>query len=144
MAGLKNMIIGFMAAGLVVVSMIMFAIQTANNNIPDQSITQDPRINQTFANLQANLSNAGATAQGQRESFETENPATSFGDLIFFSIVSAGRVFNSMVIGIYNGLLGYIFDVLLGPQFGILIGVITAAIIIALIFYGWRFFRAGE
>lgn len=116
---------------------------TGSNNLDNQSIIQDPRINQTYSRLYGNLTTQQSVAENQTTNFEKENPTDSFGSLLFFSIVSFGRVIRSTLISMYNVTFGFVFEVLLGATYLPVTLAIGGILLVVLIIYLWRLFRIG-
>lgn len=143
MADFKSLFVGIILSGLFLFSLISFGIMTGSNNLDNQSIIQDPRINQTYSRLYGNLTTQQSVAENQTTNFEKENPTDSFGSLLFFSIVSFGRVIRSTLISMYNVTFGFVFEVLLGATYLPVTLAIGGILLVVLIIYLWRLFRIG-
>jgi len=140
--GFKGLIVGFLLVGLFFFAMVNFAYQFAIDNGANQTIMGNADINKSFGKMELQLNESSDTAQGQRQSLESETPIFSAGFFILGSILGAGKVFTSSLI--------VIFDILTGPislYLGIsstVIGVITAILLISIIFLAWRLYKLGE
>lgn len=99
-----NLFQNFMLIGIVVLALFSYiALTQEENNIEDKFI-EDPLINQTYENLKVDLGSMGEESQAQKTLFESENPTGGVGTILLFSIVSVGKIFNGMVIGLFNTL----------------------------------------
>lgn len=127
-------------------AMIFFGMSQGRNVNAPVNLEDDPRINQSFGEFSQQLDTAQERTESQLESFQSENPILSFGTLVLFAIVSAGKVFTDMITGFYNVTLGLAFDVLFGgdPAFAVVTGVIISILLISIIFLFWRVLKAGE
>lgn len=143
MAEFKTIFVSLILAGLFLFCMISFGVMTGQNNLPNQSIINDPRINDTYSKLYSNLTQLQTTAQDQRSNFEKENPTDSFGSLLFFSIVSFGRVIGSQMLSMWNVTFGFVFDVLLGITFLPVLTAVGGILLVVLVLYLWRLYRVG-
>ena len=138
----KELWINYALVGLLVFSLLAFIVQFQTDNSQSETILENPLVNKTYMGLQTNLSTFGSTSQGQRGTFEAETPTDSFGSLIIFAIVSSGKIFSSMLIGIFNILIFLPASVLgISP---VVVSVLSAIIIITIIFSLWRVYKAGE
>jgi len=128
--------------GLIIFAFISFALILQQDNDAEEYLTDDPIINKSFGKLETDLSAFENNASGQRSVFEKENPTITFGSLIFYSIISAGKVFTSFLIGIYNIII-VIPASILGVNsvvFSVLGGLTITIIILAL----WYLYKIGS
>lgn len=140
--GFRNIVIAFLLVGLFMFSLISFGVELAADNEINQTILSHPTINSSYQKIESNLSTAASTASGQRANFETEIPTESFGSLLFYSIVSAGKVFGGMMASMYNLITGSFSEVLgVSP---IVLGTITAIILMSMVLLAWRVYKSGE
>lgn len=131
----------FALVGLLILAIFSFGITLQNDNFASTKITSDSNINATFGSLANNLSSMQDKSQTQKNIFEAENPKAGFGSLILFSIMSSGKIFNGIVIGIYNTLI-----VLPATYLGIdgtVIAVITTILIVLIILGLWILYKLG-
>jgi hypothetical protein len=138
----QSLWVTFALIGLIAFCFIAFIVQFETDNDKSNGLLENQIINRTYGNLQSDLSTFGSQAQGQKDVFESETPTISFGALILFAIVSAGKVFTNMLIGIFN-----ILIFLPTAMFGIspvITGVLSSILIISIIFLLWRVYKAGE
>ena len=134
--------IGFALVGLFAFAIISFGVGMANDNNSNDSILDDSSINKMNSTLGSSLSGFRSLSQGQRENFESEIPTSGFGVLIIFAIISAGKVFTGMVLGIWNILL-LPFKSAIGIS-PIVLGVFSSILVIVIILGAWRLYKAGE
>lgn len=138
----REILINFSLIGIFMLAFITFAVQMTDDNSANNTLIQNPLINSTFNKLQSNLSVFQSNAQGQRENYESESPASGFGTLIIFGIIGFAKIFTGMVLGISNILFGAASSVLgIDP---IVIGVFVSLLIATLIIYGWRLAKTGD
>lgn len=138
----KKLWITFALIGLMVFSLLAFIVRFQIDNQQADSILNNSIINRTYSGLQTNLSSFGSTSQSQRGVFESETPTDSFGSLIIFSIVSSGKIFTSMLFGVFN-LLILLPSSLLGLS-PIIVSTLSAILIVSIIFALWRVYKVGE
>ncbi len=142
----RNIIISFMLVGLFVFAMINFGIGVVVLNDGANSITDDARINSTFGQLESELENVQATAEDQRDKFDSESPTLSFGEILFESIVGVGRTFTSTTVGFMDVTFTLIFDSVFGgdPAFAVVMGTVVGVMLLSIVFLLWRVYKAGE
>lgn len=143
--GARDMVISFMVIGLFVFSMISFGVGIAVLN-DGQSISDDPKIGDAFEDYKAQLNVTQAEAQAQRDSFDSEKPTLSFGEILFESIVGVGRTFTSSMVTFVDITFGLVFTVIFGAgsAFAVVLGVMTSIVLITIVFLLWRVVKAGE
>ena len=140
MATFYNTFINFAMIGLIVLSIFAFIITTQNNAGIDDPINEHPLINTTYTKLGGNLSSFENRSETQKTLFEEEDPKLSFGGLLFFSIVSSGKVFNGMIGSVFTTLLK--LPVYLGvPKeiISVFVTILTVTIILTL----WILYKLG-
>lgn len=142
MAKFFDLFVSFMFIGLVVFSLLAFAIITQEENNTPQQITDNPLISNTYGNLSADLGNLRDKSQAQKTLFESENPTGGFGTILLFSIVSAGKVFNGMVVGVFNTIIK-LPVVFLGLD-PLVISVLSTLLIITIITSLWTLYKLGS
>lgn len=141
MAQFQNTLISFILVGLIVFGIMAFTVNIQSENNSEVRLLNDSFMNNTYSNLENDLNDFKDTADSQKELFESENPVLSFGTLIFYSIVSAGKVFSSMMIGMFNVVIS-----LPVTYFGIspiIVGVLGIILIISIIIGLWIIYKVG-
>lgn len=139
--GFKTLWISFVLIALVVFALMSFIVQFQTDQ-GDSTILENTVFNKSYQALQTNLTSFSATAQGQKENFESDPPTVSFGALVVFAIVSSGQIFSGMIIALYN-----IFIVLPATFLGIpeiVISVLSAVLLVTIILVLWRLYKQGE
>lgn len=131
----------FALIGVFVFAFLGFIIQFENDNSVTDSILGNQIINNTYSGLSNNLSSFDSRSQSQRSTFEQENPTDSFGELVIFAIVGAGKTFGGMIVGIFNILI-VLPATILGVD-PVIIGVLGSMVIVGIIFALWRVYKAG-
>jgi hypothetical protein len=133
--------INFMVITLLIVSIFSFVIIMQDENNSPEKIIDDPIINGTYSDLIDSAESFSSSSQNQKTLFEKENPISSFGSLIFYSIISAGKVFSNMVLGVYNIMTSLIVEVLgVNP---VIVSVLSAIIIFTIIIGLWIIYKVG-
>ena len=131
----------FMMVGMVILSMFAFVIFFQEDNNIDNSLDENALMNDTFNSLRSNLGGLRESSQAQKTLFESENPTSGFGTILLFSIVSAGKVFNGMIIGIFNILIKLPVIVLgLDPA---IVSALSAILILTIIIGLWIVYKLG-
>ena len=141
----RNMIISFMIIGLFVFAMISFGIGIATLN-DGTSITEDKRINKSYGQYETQLKQVQSEAEEQRNKFDSESPTTSFGEILFSSIVGVGRTFTSSLVNFMDITFSLVFTTVFGrdPAFAVVTGTIIEIILLSIVFLLWRVYKAGE
>ena len=131
----------YMLVGLVILSTFSFIVLfQAENEVTDQ-FGDNSFINSTFNDLKTNLGGLQADTQVQKDLFETEDPKLGFGSLILKSIVSSGKTFNSMIVGVLNIL--FILPVVFLGLDPIVVSVLMTVLGIIIIFGLWAVYKLG-
>lgn len=131
----------FTILGLIVLSLFSFSVMfQSDNNVSDPFI-KNSLANNTYSELNNNLKSLRDDAQTQKGLFESENPTSGFGSILLFSIVSSGKVFSSMTIGLYNTLIKLPTTVL-GLDVTV-VSVISTLLIVAIITGLWMLYKLG-
>ncbi len=138
-ATLKNMAL----FGLMMFAMFsfMFVLQEDNPIDGVTKLRDDPLLNDTYNNLNLELNALQGEAETQRGAFEQESPSSNFGELTFLTIVSVGKVFNGLVIGLYNILIKLPATALGVPP--IIYSLVGSLLVITLIIGSWLLYRAN-
>jgi hypothetical protein len=144
---LKSLIISGLLVGLFIISIMAGYNQLVTDNISSGGhaqnlLLQNAKINSSYNSFFGNLSNVQTTANESKTAFEKESPSFTAGFLLFGSIIDFVKKITSSFIAIF----GIFFD-LLSSVTGIpsvVIGVISAIVIISLIFMAWKVYKVGE
>lgn len=134
--------VNFLILALVIFAAISFIIQFQSENNVQDKIIDNSLINDTYSNLDEDLGDLRDQAQAQKTLFERETPTVTSGVLLLYSIISAGKVFNAMIIGLFNELIK-LPVVLLGVD-PIIIGVLSTILIFSIIIYLWILYKVGS
>jgi hypothetical protein len=122
-------------------SLFAFTITVQTENNTDIKLTEDKYINSVYEQLNRDLGNFSKTSQQQREVFESDNPGNNFGYLIFYSIISAGKVFTGMTIGLFNLLINLPVRYLgISP---VIVSIFSTILIITVIIGLWIIYKVG-
>lgn len=142
MGGFKDLFITFALLGVFALAMFSFGVEISINNNSNNSLGNEPSMKNLNSSLISDLSSFNSKANSSKSNFESESPTSGFGELIIFSIISAGKVFTGMIFGIFNGLFLPLSQVI-GISV-VVLGVIASILTISLIIYAWRVYKSGE
>ena len=141
MARFYDLFMNWMLIGLVVVSLLSFGVLLQEDNNVDDKFIDNSLMNETFGSLKTNLVGYESQSQAQKTLFESENPTSGFGTILLFSIVSTGKVFNSMIMGTFNALIK-LPTVILGVD-PIILSVLGTMLILTIIIGLWIVYKLG-
>jgi len=135
----KQLVINALLAGLFLVCIISFGGILGNNygkpNLMDTGYIDTDRVTTAINQTSQDAENWG-------EAFTSDNIFVSTGAIIIFSIWGVFKLIYTSVITMF-----VIYFDIVGTLFGlpaIVTGVLTAIIIITLIFAGWKLIKTGE
>lgn len=130
----------FLLAGLFIIAMITFAVMLANNYGHDEALMKSDKID--FSKIETQINSTSADAQKWGEAFRSDNLFVATGTLVLFSIWGIGKLIWGSVTTFSTIFLDGASSVLgVSP---IVTGVVTAILIISLIFALWKVIKAGE
>ncbi len=141
MAKFYDLFMNWMFVGLVVVALLSFGVLYQEDNNANGKFIEDSLMNQTYTSLRTDLGELRDQSQAQKTLFESENPTSGFGTILLFSIVSTGKVFNSMIIGVFNTIIK-LPTVVLGLD-PIILSVIGTMLILTIIIGLWIVYKLG-
>lgn len=136
-----DMFVKFMLGGLILFCLFAFVIGLQSDNEVTQDYSEDSAISYTYNNLSQNLRSFRDTSQDQKTLFESENPTGGFGTILLFSIVSGGKVFNNMIVGVFDAIITLPVKVLQVDP--IIIGVLSTILVVAIILSLWAIYKLG-
>ena len=140
-AGFYKTFISFMFIGLVALSMFAFVINFQSENEVENKLMDNSIMNDTYYSLESDLSSLRSKSQSQKSLFESETPTGGFGTILLFSIVSVGKVFNGMIIGIFNTIIK-LPVVFLGLDIAV-VSVLGTILILTIIIGLWSVYKLG-
>ena len=141
MSDFKNLFINFMWVGLVVFGIIAFAIMVQDENNASDKFVENELINSTYTDLHTNLLEFQNESQAQKLLFEREQPTLGFGTLLFYSVISSGKVFNSMVGSVFNTVIKLPVTILgIDP---VVVSIMVTILVITIIIGLWVIYKAG-
>ena len=141
MSNFQDLFINFMIIGLVVVSLFALMVTFQDENSVSEPVIENSLMNETYGKLRTDLGNLRSESQAQKTLFESENPTGGFGTILLFSIGSSGKVFNGMVIGLFNTLIKLPVGFLgLDP---VIVSVISTMLILTIIISLWILYKLG-
>lgn len=141
MVKFSELFFGFMLIGLFIVSLFAFSSSFQEDNNVENQFLENTLMNETYGQLRVDLGEIRDKGQAQKTLFESENPTSGFGTILLFSVVSTGKVFNGMVIGVFNTLIKLPI-VFLGLD-PLVISVIVGMLILAIIIGLWTWYKLG-
>jgi hypothetical protein len=139
MADFKDIFINLALAGLIVFCIVALGITLQQDNNAPENITDNALINSSYSNLRSGLQSIDSNASSQRVLFEKENPTITFGALILYSLISAGKVFTNVLVVIFNILIAVPASILgIDPVIFAVIGGLFIGIIILTLWYLYK------
>jgi hypothetical protein len=140
MANFEDYPKNFLLAGLFIIAMITFAVMLGNNYGQDEALMKSEQID--FSKLENQINQTSTDAQKWGEAFKSDNLFVATGTLVLFSIWGIGKLIWGSVTTFSTIFLDGASSVLgVSP---IVTGVVTAILIISLIFALWKVIKAGE
>lgn len=136
-----SLFITFALIGLVVFGSLSFGIQLQEDNNSTERLTDNTLINKTVGNLRTDMEGFRDKSELQKTLFEEENPTIGFGSLLLFSVISSGKVFTGMTVGLYN-----IFIGLPTALFGLdpVVSAVFSTLLLVIIILGlWTVYKLG-
>lgn len=142
----KDIVITMVLVGLVAFGLIGFAIGFGNLNDTEVNLGDNEIFSNFNESISQNLVETTEKANSSRVNFESENPETGFGEIIFSSIVGVGKLLTIGIFGYLDAFFTIISSVIFGndKSFAVFIGGITSIIIITIVFLLWRAYKTGE
>ena len=136
-----ELFMNWMLIGIVIVSILAFGVFFQEDNNVEDKFIDNSLMNETYNSLRTDLGGLRDTGQAQKTIFESENPTSGIGSILLFSIVSSGKVFNGMIIGVFNTIIK-LPTVILGID-PIIISVIGTMLILVIIMGLWIVYKLG-
>ena len=141
MAKFSELFVSFMLIGLVIFSLFAFGVNFQEENNVENKFIEESLMNDTYSNLRTDLGSLRDKNQAQKTLFESENPTSGFGSILLFSIVSSGKVFNGMIVGLFNTLIKLPVAFLgLDP---VIVSVLSTILILIIIIGLWVMYKLG-
>ena len=138
--GMKSIFIIFLLTGLFLVSLYQFGLGVASSYGKPASLIDDPRIN--MSGIESQLSQASSDADDKFESFAKDNLFVTAGEIVLFSVWGIWKLVGGTIKAMYTILMGGLVNVIgIDPM---VVGVVSAILLISLIFAGWRLIKQGE
>lgn len=141
MANFQNLFVNMAFIGLIVFGLFAFTIIVQEDNDAPEKIVDNSLINNTYTSLRSDLEGFQESSQAQKLLFEREQPTLGFGTLLFYSVISAGKVFNGMIGVVFNSIIKLPVVILgLDP---VLVSVITTILVLVIIVGLWIIYKVG-
>lgn len=141
MVKFESLFISFALAALLIIGIFAFGITMQEDNDASDKIIDVPILSDTYGYLKSNLTGTQPKSQNQLNIFETEEPKTGYGSLLFFSIVSSGKTFTGIIIGTFN-LLIKLPTIVFGLD-PVISAILSTIIIISFILGLWVLYKLG-
>lgn len=139
---MRKIILSFVLVSLITFSLIGFAVDMSSNNNINNSILDNPQMEQVYGDLEDDLNELEQKGIEQKENFESDSIRANLGFFILDTIISGTRVFTNIIIGFFN-ILGAPLTSIIGLPSAIL-GAFTFLLLLSLIFYAYKLFKQGE
>lgn len=141
MVDFRELLTSFVIIGLCVFSIMAFVITTQSQNNVSDPVVNVEVIGSAYSSLNESLRDQQSNSESALELFQSENPLVVFGSIIFYSVISSGKLFTGTIVGIFNILIKLPI-VLLGVDPAVASAIIL--ILIATIVIGlWRLYKVG-
>lgn len=141
MAQFRDIAGNFIFLGVMILAGISFIIITQSNNDVAQPVIQDPLLSDSFNELNATLSDLEDTGGTQYDQFTQEAPEAGFGAIVLFGIVSAGKTFGNVTLGLFQLVIKLPLIILGLPQ--TLFSAMITWLVISLIIASWVLYKLG-
>lgn len=138
--GFQDYIVFFLLAGLFLIAIYSFASGVAVNYDQDPELIDDELINLT--QLESRLNQTRADAETWQDKFTSDNFFVALGSIVLFSLWGIFQLIWSVITSFSSIFLDGMNNVLGVPP--LVTGVISAIIIIGLIFAVWKSIKTGE
>lgn len=147
MTELKHILVGFLLAGLFAFAIINAGILIGINNNATQNIGDDPSLSEYKTQLQDNLTSSYNIANASETSFGSS--PISLTQIVFVDALGGiWKTLKVIPITIWNLTVGmfikYIAPETSNFQFYVVIGVLSAILIISVIFGVWKMISTGD
>lgn len=139
----KSIIINAFLIGLFVVSLVSFSVTYSAEHNSNISLLSSQEMNKSFGSLSTELNESRAKADEQMKLFKDEgrNPILSTIQFIFTSIMSAGNIFMTIVVGIFTSIIGLAVEIFhVSP---LVTGTLFTMLLVILILAAWRLYKTG-
>ncbi len=138
----RSLIIGAMLTSLFVIAMMNGHIFLSQENNVNASLLDEEDINRVYTQLNSSLNDAQESASNVRTAFEDEKPNLLAGFFLLESIINAAKALGSILVNIFNLTFGVMISKLGIPP--LFFGVMTAILLIMMVFLAWKLFKQGE
>ena len=139
--GLKDTFIKMMLVGVFFLAVMNFIIITQTENNPQNLVTNNTLINDSFGDLTTNLNTAQADTDIASETFSNSTPSSTLGFVTVTSIVSPTRIFRGLILGTYNILIALPASFLGVPE--VVLAIINSILTLILILAVWALWKGG-
>lgn len=141
MATFYETFVNFMLVGLLIFAMLAFMIGVQDENDVSEKIRDNEIINESYYDLDTDLTGFRDKSQAQKSLFESETPTSGFGTILLFSILSVGKVFNGMIMGVFNTLIKLPMA-FLGLDI-IVVSILSTILILTIVIGLWAVYKLG-
>lgn len=138
--GFKEYVIKFLLGSLFIVCLFAFAVNFTTDQGKDAGVIDDGNLN--FDELEESVNETSEDAEAWGEAFRSDNLFVSLGAIVLFSIWGVSKLIWTSVINLFSLIFDSLSTVLGVPS--IVIGVVTAILIVSMIFSIWRLVKRGD
>jgi|TARA_R100000093_G_scaffold35691_1_gene18851 hypothetical protein len=132
----------FALCGLFLFAMLNFGFGIQENYNVNNTILSHTGLNETFADLDSELSGFDEQATAQWNATSQEQVTESFGSLLLGGIGNAVKTFTSMVTSVYNIVIVQSAGLLGIPP--VVVTLLTSFLMVMIVLMLWRVIRTGE
>lgn len=138
--GFKDYAINFMLAGLFIVCFFAFATRFSTDQGNGSDVINNDYVD--FSSLEREINETNDKAEAWSNSFKSDNLFVASGTIVLFSIWGVIKLIWSSVTTFFSLIFDSASTVLGIPP--MVLGVISAILLISLIFAGWRVVKRGD
>lgn len=135
----KDFPVNFLLAGLFIIAMISFGVVLAHNYQKDETLMKSDKID--FSKLEAQVNSTSEDANAWAETFKSDNLFVVAGGIVLYSIWGITKLVWTSVLAMLTIFTDGASGILGIPP--IATGVLTAIVIISLIFASWKLIKQG-
>lgn len=138
--GFKDYIIKLLLAGLFITSLVTFGVSFTMDQGKSADVIDDGHL--SLDELEQEINDTSDDAEAWAEAFRSDSVFVQLGAVIMFSIWGVMKLIWTSVVSLFTLILDSASTVLGVPP--IVLGVLTAILLVSLIFAGWRVIKRGD
>lgn len=147
MAGIKGIILSFVAIGIFAFAIISFGVKFGGENQVNASLSNIEGLEAFNNTLSSNINAYSSQVNSSEVSFSKSEPTVGGESLQIESTASIWKNLIAIPKAMYSSTLGFILDNIFGGsggEFSPIFTLITAIIVGIIILYAWKWIRGGD